>query len=344
MSKKDNKTTEQFDYNGMPRNQRPRKFSFAWVWLLLGLFLIGYNFFFYKGESQETDWKAFKEMLADGDVEKMILVNKEYVEIYIKPDKISKYKQSGERSTIFKNTPMFTYNIGSIEKFESDVVTVQEEAGISEDDMVYISNETRRNWGGEILYFIFPLLLLVLLTLFMFRGVGRSGGSVGGMGGQIFNIGKSQAQLFDKNTSSITFKDVAGLEEAKVEIMEVVDFLKNHPDVERVNHPSLATGKARELYDHYFPNGAASIFTFEIKGGADKAKKFTESLNLFSLLANVADVKSLVIHPASTTHSQMTEDELLVSGITPSTVRLSIGTEHIDDIIEDLKQGFEVIK
>ena len=126
--------------------------------------------------------------------------------------------------------------------------------------------------------------------------------------------------------------------------LKVVDFLKNHPDVERVNHPSLATGKAKELYDRYFPNGAASIFTFEIKGGADKAKKFTESLNLFSLLANVADVKSLVIHPASTTHSQMTEDELLFSGITPSTVRLSIGTEHIDDIIEDLKQGFEVIK
>ncbi|MBR6069106.1 MAG: O-acetylhomoserine aminocarboxypropyltransferase/cysteine synthase [Ruminococcus sp.] len=126
--------------------------------------------------------------------------------------------------------------------------------------------------------------------------------------------------------------------------LKVVDFLRNHPDVEKVNHPSLATGRAKELYDRYFPNGAASIFTFEIKGGADRAKKFTESLKLFSLLANVADVKSLVIHPASTTHSQMTEDELLFSGIKPTTVRLSIGTEHIDDIIADLKQGFEAVK
>lgn len=125
--------------------------------------------------------------------------------------------------------------------------------------------------------------------------------------------------------------------------LKVVDFLKNHPDVEKVNHPSLATGRAKELYDRYFPNGAASIFTFEIKGGADRAKKFTESLKLFSLLANVADVKSLVIHPASTTHSQMTEDELLFSGIKPTTVRLSIGTEHIDDIIDDLQQAFEKI-
>ena len=125
--------------------------------------------------------------------------------------------------------------------------------------------------------------------------------------------------------------------------LKVVDFLKNHPDVEKVNHPSLATGRAKELYDRYFPNGAASIFTFEIKGGADRAKKFTESLKLFSLLANVADVKSLVIHPASTTHAQMTEDELLFSGIKPTTVRLSIGTEHIDDIIADLKQGFEAV-
>lgn len=126
--------------------------------------------------------------------------------------------------------------------------------------------------------------------------------------------------------------------------LKVVDYLKNHPQVERVNHPSLAQGSEKELYDRYFPNGAASIFTFEIKGGAEKAKKFTESLKLFSLLANVADVKSLVIHPASTTHSQLSESELLSSGIKPNTVRLSIGTEHIDDIIADLEQGFQAIK
>lgn len=126
--------------------------------------------------------------------------------------------------------------------------------------------------------------------------------------------------------------------------LKVVDFLKNHPQVENVNHPSLATGRAKELYDEYFPDGAASIFTFEVRGDAESAKKFTESLELFSLLANVADVKSLVIHPASTTHSQMTEEELIASGIKPNTVRLSIGTEHIDDIIADLSQGFECIK
>ena len=125
--------------------------------------------------------------------------------------------------------------------------------------------------------------------------------------------------------------------------LKVVDFLKNHPQVEKVNHPSLATGKQKELYDKYFPKGAASIFTFEIKGTAETAKKFTESLKLFSLLANVADVKSLVIHPASTTHSQLSDEELLEAGIKPNTVRLSIGTEHIDDIIEDLKQGFEAV-
>lgn len=126
--------------------------------------------------------------------------------------------------------------------------------------------------------------------------------------------------------------------------LKTVEFLIKHPQVEKVNHPSLAEGKEKELYNRYFPNGAASIFTFEIKGGAAAAKKFTESLELFSLLANVADVKSLVIHPASTTHSQMTEEELLATGIKPNTVRLSIGTEHIDDIIADLEHGFEAVK
>lgn len=123
--------------------------------------------------------------------------------------------------------------------------------------------------------------------------------------------------------------------------LKVVDFLHEHPLVERVNHPSLATGRAGELYREYFPRGAASIFTFEIRGGAGQAQKFTESLELFSLLANVADVKSLVIHPASTTHSQLSEQELLDCGIHPGTVRLSIGTEHIDDILADLAQAFE---
>lgn len=126
--------------------------------------------------------------------------------------------------------------------------------------------------------------------------------------------------------------------------LKVVEFLKNHPQVEKVNHPSLETGAKKELYDRYFPNGAGSIFTFELKGDAEKAKKFTESLKLFSLLANVADVKSLVIHPASTTHSQLEEKDLLAAGIKPNTIRLSIGTEHIDDIINDLKNAFEAVK
>ena len=126
--------------------------------------------------------------------------------------------------------------------------------------------------------------------------------------------------------------------------LKVVDFLNNHPQVEKVNHPSLATGRQKELYQRYFPNGAGSIFTFEIKGTAEQAKKFTESLELFSLLANVADVKSLVIHPASTTHSQLSGEELLKVGIKPNTVRLSIGTEHINDILADLAKGYAAIQ
>jgi len=123
--------------------------------------------------------------------------------------------------------------------------------------------------------------------------------------------------------------------------LKVIDFLKNHPRVESVNHPSLPDSKYKKLYDKYFPNGAGSIFTFEIKGGAEEAKAFIDRLEIFSLLANVADVKSLVIHPASTTHSQLSEEELLESGIKPNTIRLSIGTEHIDDIIYDLEQALQ---
>lgn len=126
--------------------------------------------------------------------------------------------------------------------------------------------------------------------------------------------------------------------------LKVVDYLNNSPFVEKVNHPSVSDdAKQQELYKKYFPNGGGSIFTFEIKGDADKAKKFIDNLELFSLLANVADVKSLVIHPASTTHSQLNDEELAEQGIKPNTIRLSIGTENIDDIIEDLDEAFNVL-
>lgn len=123
--------------------------------------------------------------------------------------------------------------------------------------------------------------------------------------------------------------------------MKVVEFLSKHPNVEKVNHPCLSDNPYNKLYNEYFPNGAGSIFTFEIKGSAQEAKAFIDRLQIFSLLANVADVKSLVIHPASTTHSQMTPEELSDSGIKPNSIRLSIGTEHIDDIIYDLEQALK---
>ena len=124
---------------------------------------------------------------------------------------------------------------------------------------------------------------------------------------------------------------------------KVVEYLAKHPLVEKINHPSLQDHPDHALYTRYFPNGGASIFTFDIKGGKDAAWKFIDNLTIFSLLANVADVKSLVIHPASTTHSQLTEEELLDQGITQGTIRLSIGTEHIDDIIADLENGFKAL-
>ena len=126
--------------------------------------------------------------------------------------------------------------------------------------------------------------------------------------------------------------------------LKVVEYLNNHPQVEAVHHPSVSDDESQQaLYKKYFPNGGGSIFTFEIKGDAQKAKDFIDNLELFSLLANVADVKSLVIHPATTTHSQCTEEELLDQGIKPNTIRLSIGTEHIDDIIQDLDEAFKAV-
>lgn len=125
---------------------------------------------------------------------------------------------------------------------------------------------------------------------------------------------------------------------------KVVEFLSNHPQVEKVNHPSLPEHPDHELYQKYFPHGGGSIFTFEIRGGVKAAHRFIDSLQIFSLLANVADVKSLVIHPATTTHSQLSEEELSEQDIKPNTIRLSIGTEHIDDIIADLQRGFDAVK
>ncbi len=125
--------------------------------------------------------------------------------------------------------------------------------------------------------------------------------------------------------------------------LKIVDFLVNHPKIEKVNHPSLPGSPYKALYDKYFPKGGASIFTFEIKGGVEQARTFIDRLQLFSLLANVADAKSLVIHPATTTHSQMTEEELLSTGIKPNTIRLSIGIEHVDDLIYDLEQALEAV-
>ena len=125
---------------------------------------------------------------------------------------------------------------------------------------------------------------------------------------------------------------------------EVVEYLKNHPQVEKVNHPSLPEHPDHELYQKYFPDGGASIFTFEIKGGQEEAHRFIDHLKIFSRLANVADVKSLVIHPATTTHSQLSQEELRDQGILPNTIRLSVGTEHIDDIIGDLELGFAAVR
>ena len=152
-------------------------------------------------------------------------------------------------------------------------------------------------------------------------------------------ISPFNAFLLLQGTETLSLRVERHVENAK----KVIEYLNNHPLVEKVNHPSL-NPKYQALYNEYFPNGAGSIFTFEIKGGEAEAKKFIDSLQIFSILANVADVKSLVIHPATTTHSQLSPDELAEQNIKPNTIRLSIGTEHIDDIIADLEQAFDKIK
>lgn len=152
-------------------------------------------------------------------------------------------------------------------------------------------------------------------------------------------ISPFNAFLLLQGTETLSLRVERHVENAK----KVIEYLNNHPLVEKVNHPSLDP-KYQALYNEYFPNGAGSIFTFEIKGGEAEAKKFIDSLQIFSILANVADVKSLVIHPATTTHSQLSSEELAEQNIKPNTIRLSIGTEHIDDILADLAQAFEQIK
>lgn len=151
-------------------------------------------------------------------------------------------------------------------------------------------------------------------------------------------ISPFNAFLLLQGTETLSLRVERHVENAK----RVVEFLNSHPLVKKVNHPSL-NPKYRALYNEYFPNGAGSIFTFEIKGGEKEAKRFIDSLNIFSILANVADVKSLVIHPATTTHSQLSEEELAEQGIKPNTIRLSIGTEHIDDILADIEQALNSI-
>lgn len=152
-------------------------------------------------------------------------------------------------------------------------------------------------------------------------------------------ISPFNAFLLLQGTETLSLRVERHVENAK----RVVEFLNSHPLVEKVNHPSL-NPKYQALYNEYFPNGAGSIFTFEIKGGEKEAKRFIDSLNIFSILANVADVKSLVIHPATTTHSQLSEEELAEQGIKPNTIRLSIGTEHIDDILADIEQALNSIQ